>query len=107
MPSFADNLKTFAPIATIARLDLRDTRGELVGTIENRPGQQGSLALYNHLLERFGRIDASAAHAGLELYAEHTQDARANPGKHPNIDRLIAIVEGAEPLEAIPVPAVG
>jgi len=107
MPSFADNLKTFAPIATIARLELRGARGELLGTIDNRPGQQGSLALYNHLRERFGQIDAGAARAGLELYAEHTQDARANPGKHPNIDRLIAIVEGASPLEVIPVPAVG
>ncbi len=107
MPSFADNLKTFSPIATIARLELRDASGELVGAIENRPGQQGSLALYNHLRERFGRIDANAAREGLQLYAEHTLDARANPGKHPNIDRLIAIVDGAAPLEAIPVHAAG
>jgi hypothetical protein len=27
------------------------------------------------------------------LYAEHTDDARANPGKHPNIDRLLALIE--------------
>lgn len=33
-----------------------------------------------------------AAKKGLELYAEHTEDAQAHPGKHPNIDRLIALV---------------
>jgi hypothetical protein len=34
---------------------------------------------------------------GLELYAEHTLDAQANPGKHPNIDRLATLVaEGGQ-----------
>ena len=27
------------------------------------------------------------------MFAEHTEDARANPGKHANIDRLLALVE--------------
>ena len=35
---------------------------------------------------------------GLELYAEHTADALANPGKHPNIDRLIGLSERGESL---------
>jgi hypothetical protein len=30
---------------------------------------------------------------GLELFAEHVADAEANPGKHPNIDRLFAIAQ--------------
>jgi len=105
MPSFADNLESFSSVAALARLDLFDASGELVGRIENRPGQQGSLALYNHLRERHGRIDAAAAREGLALYAEHTQDARDNPGKHPNIDRLIAIAAGDYALEVSPVPA--
>ncbi|WP_423236267.1 DUF2322 family protein [Amphibiibacter pelophylacis] len=44
------------------------------------------------------RITPAAAQAGLALYAEHTEDARQNPGKHPNIDRLIALVERQETL---------
>jgi len=107
MPSFADNLKTFSSVAALARLDLFNGSGELVGTIENRPGQQGSLALYNHLRERHGRIDAAAAREGLALYAEHTQDARDNPGKHPHIDRLIAIAAGDGAIEVRLVPAAG
>jgi hypothetical protein len=34
----------------------------------------------------------------LELYAEHTADARANPGKHPNIDRLILVEATHKPM---------
>ena len=33
---------------------------------------------------------------GLEWYAEHVADARAFPGKHPNIDRLLAWAQGSE-----------
>ena len=40
----------------------------------------------------------SAATQGIELYAEHSEDARLNPGKHPNIDRLIGLVERGETL---------
>ena len=37
---------------------------------------------------------------GLEWYAEHTQDAIAFPGKHPNIDRLLAWSKGADSYQA-------
>ncbi len=30
---------------------------------------------------------------GLTLFAEHTNDAEKNPGKHPNIDRLFKVIE--------------
>jgi hypothetical protein len=48
-----------------------------------------------------------AARKGLELYAEHTVDARQNPGKHPNIDRLLALAEGGELLRVKHVFATG
>ena len=91
MPNFAENLKSLAPVASIQRLELFDASGNCVATIENKPGQQGSLAVYYHLYQRHGRIEAAAAREGLALYAEHTADAHAHPDKHPNIDRLIAI----------------
>ena len=68
--------------------------GKIVAAIENKAGSQGSLAVYNHLAQTYGSITAEAAKKGLELYAEHTEDARLHAGKHPNIDRLIAIAEG-------------
>ena len=74
------------------------TTDEVVATIENKPGQAGSLAVYNHLAQIHGAINAEAASQGLAIYAEHTVDARANPGKHPNIDRLIDLIEAGRTL---------
>jgi hypothetical protein len=88
---FADNLKSLAPVDTLDRIELHDTTGAIVARIENKPGQQGSLAVYQHLLASHGRIDVAAAREGLQLYAEHTDDARRNAGKHPNIDRLLTV----------------
>lgn len=91
---FADNLKHLPGVAHLAAIQLLDKDGALVGSIENKQGQAGSLAVYNHLGHLYGAIDAEAARKGLELYAEHAEDARKHPGKHPNIDRLIEIDAG-------------
>lgn len=98
MPAFADHLKTLPGIAHLAALVLCTPDGVEQARIENKPGSQGSLAVYAHLARSFGAIHAQAAEEGLVLYAEHTADARLNPGKHPNIDRLLAIVAGAPAL---------
>jgi hypothetical protein len=90
--TFAATLKQLPGIAHLAAIELLDDAGEVHITIENKPGQTGSLAVYNHLGQIFGAITPDAAKKGLDLYAEHTDDARQNPGKHPNIDRLIALV---------------
>lgn len=88
---FAENLKTLPGISHLGAIQLLDAEGQVVATIENQSGQSGSLAIYNHLGQIYGAITAEAAKKGLELYAEHTADARAHPGKHPNIDRLIGL----------------
>ena len=90
--TFADNLKQLPKVSHLAALQLFDGDG-IVATIENKPGQTGSLAVYNHLAQLYGAITPEAANKGLELYAEHSADARANPGKHPNIDRLLKLLE--------------
>jgi hypothetical protein len=101
--SFADTLKTLPSVSHLAALRLIDSAGAVVATLENKPGQAGSLAVYHALAQRHGgQITTAAAAEGLDLYGEHTADARANPGKHPNIDRLLAL--GA-PLRVELVPA--
>ena len=92
--SFADTLKTLPGVSHLSAIQLLDAAGEVVATIENKPGQAGSLAVYNHLAQLHGAINADAAKQGLDIYGEHTADAQANPGKHPNIDRLLAIADG-------------
>lgn len=96
--TFKDNLQLLPPIDGIARIDLQDAAGTVVASIANQPGQQGSLAVYAYLQQVFGALDAAAADHGLAVFAEHTADARNRPGAHPNVDRLIAIVEGGEKL---------
>uniref|UniRef100_A0A7S0G296 Uncharacterized protein n=1 Tax=Rhodosorus marinus TaxID=101924 RepID=A0A7S0G296_9RHOD len=67
-------------------------RGELDAVIRNISGQRGSIAVYNALFQKYKIIDKRAAQEGLELYAEKWNDAKENPGKHPNIDRLMLVV---------------
>lgn len=102
--TFKDNLQQLPPIDGVERVDLLDAAGNVVVSIENQPGKQGSLAVYRYLGEAFGTLDAKAAAHGLDIFAEHTADARARPGAHPNVDRLLAIVAG-EPALRIAVIA--
>jgi len=90
--AFAENLKQLPRVSHLAALQLLGADGAVVATIENKPGQTGSLAVYNHLAQLYGAITADAAKKGLELYAEHAIDAQTHPGKHPNIDRLASLV---------------
>lgn len=96
--SFKDNLKLLPAIAGLDRIELTDAAGGVVAVIENQPGKQGSLAVYAYLQQAFGGLDAAAASFGLEIFAEITEDAKARPGAHPNIDRLLEITSGAAPL---------
>jgi len=89
---FADNLKKLPKISHLAAINLLDDDGNVVVIIENKPGSQGSLSVYNHLAQTYGAITPEAAKKGLDMYAEHTDDARINPGKHPNIDRLLQLI---------------
>jgi hypothetical protein len=92
MGNFAENLAQLESIDAFSKLELFDAAGKSVAVIENKPGSQGSLKVYRHLAEKWGCINPDAAHEGLSIYAEHTGDARRNPGKHPNIDRLFEII---------------
>lgn len=104
--AFADTLKTLPGISHLAALQLIDVvSGDVIHTIENKPGQIGSLAVYNHLAQTFGTITPEAAARGLELYGEHTTDARANPGKHPNVDRLIALSVNGKSMRVMAIHA--
>ena len=96
--SFKDNLRQLPGIDGVERIELVNGEGSLVASIENQPGQQGSLAVYRYLKDIFGTLDAKAAEHGLAVFAEHTADARGRPGAHPNIDRLLAIAAGGSPL---------
>ena len=92
MTTFQENLAGLPGIDGIARIELNTKDGSLAAIIENKPGSQGSLRVYRYLADKYAAITPAAAQEGLQLYAEHTADARANPGKHPNIDRLLDLI---------------
>lgn len=92
MNKFSDILATLENADHVQCITLINQDGSPVGVIENKPGSQGSIKVYHHLYKKFGSLNADAAKHGLALYAEHTRDAQANPGKHPNIDRLFAVI---------------
>ncbi len=98
MSQFQANLKKLPGVSHLTAINLIDEVGNVVAAVENKPGSQGSLAVYNQLAQTWGAITPEAARKGLELYAEHTDDARTNPGKHPNIDRLFLLISDEKTL---------
>ena len=101
MKNFHDILKSLPNIDHVREIKLLDKNGYVSGSIMNKPGSQGSIKLYNHLFLVFGELNTNAAIEGLDLYCEHVEDAKHNPGKHPNIDRLLGIIKTKEKLKII------
>ena len=96
--TFKESLQQLPPVDGVQRIDLVDAKGNVVASIENQPGKQGSLAVYQYLKQSFEILDEKAAEHGLAVFAEHTADARNRPGAHPNVDRLLEIAAGGGPL---------
>ncbi len=92
MPLFAEILTQLPPIDHIEAIEIIAPSGA-VEQIENRPGRAGSVAVYNALLAEYGVLNRAAASKGIELFGEHSADARSHPGSHPNIDRLLQVIE--------------
>jgi hypothetical protein len=89
--TFSENLATLPTIDHLAALEIMEG-DTVIARIENKPGSAGSVRVYHALTQEFGELTVAAAQKGLQIYAEHTQDAQAFPGKHPNIDRLFALI---------------
>jgi len=104
--NFQDNLSAMPDISHLSGLDVLDAQGKVLHHIPAVQGKLGSLKLYNALAQEFdNRLDSAAAERGLSLFAEHTADARANPGKHPNIDLLFKVKTENLVLQLRPVEA--
>ena len=91
--NFKDILETLPSIEHLTGLDVLNDE-TVIHHIPAAPGKLGSLRLYNALAEKFnGKLDRTSAQQGIEWFEEHVEDAKQNPGKHPNIDLLFKVVE--------------
>lgn len=97
--SFKDNLAALPSIDGVVRIDLVDAERHTIATIPNEPGKQGSVAVYQYLNQCFGALTSDAAEHGLAIFGEHVADARARPGAHPNIDRLLDVIASDQVLK--------
>jgi hypothetical protein len=98
MQKFSDVLQTLDDASHVQRIELFNGDGSSAGVIENKPGSHGSVKVYYHLFRMYGEISLDAAVEGLSLFAEHTGDAENCPGKHPNVDRLLDLLEDEQAL---------
>lgn len=90
--TFSEILASLPAIDHLEAIELFEGK-KLFARIDNKPGSAGSVKVYNALFEEFGEINTDAANKGIELYAQHSEDAKNYPGKHPNIDRLFEVIE--------------
>ena len=90
--NFKEILETLPSIEHLTGLDVLNGEA-VIHHIPAAPGKLGSLRLYHALAEKFnGKLDRTSAQQGIEWFAEHVEDAKQNPGKHPNIDLLFKVV---------------
>lgn len=93
MTTFLENLAQLESADKHKRMRLFDDMGNATDDLLNQAGSSGSFQVYYHLAVKWGGIGVKAAEEGLDLFAEHTEDARQHPGKHPNIDRLMTVID--------------
>lgn len=91
--NFKEILDTLPTIDHLAGLNVKQG-SHFIHNIPAVAGKLGSLRLYNALAEKFnGKLDRTSAQQGIEWFAEHVEDAKRNPGKHPNIDLLFKVLD--------------
>lgn len=100
---FKTILEGLPSIEHLAGLDVLENK-QVIHHIPAIQGKLGSLRVYHALAQEFnGKLDRTCAEKGLALFAEHTLDAKTNPGKHPNIDLLLQVIEQGLECSLVPI----
>lgn len=78
----------------IVKIVIYRHNGETVGHIANTEGQKASFRIYLAIARRFVcQLNAQSARFGLGLYGDYVAEERRTPNRHPNIRRLLDIIE--------------
>lgn len=101
---FQDYLEQMPSIHHLQGLEVRDEQGKVIHVIPAIEGKLGSLKLYHALAKKFsGSLNKEAAQQGLIWFAEHVEDAKKFPSKHPNIDLLLAVEQNDLVYQLVPI----
>lgn len=88
-----ENVVALPPIDSVAAVTVALPDGAS-WRIPNAPGKAASARIYAHLAAKHGgALTAAAAQEGLQLYGEYVQEAKQEPGSHPNIDLLFRVID--------------
>ncbi len=98
---FKENLETLKSAEDIEKITLYEDDLQ-IGEIPNVEGKKGSLKVYANIFDfKNGEIGKNKIEQGLILFAEHTKDAKDNPGKHPSIDILLNAEKNNKKIRAV------
>ncbi|OOF71395.1 DUF2322 family protein [Rodentibacter caecimuris] len=101
--NFNQILTTLPSIEHLHGLNICEEQ-QIIHFIPAITGKLGSLKIYYALSIEFnGKLDRTSSQKGLKLFAEHVTDAKLHPGKHPNIDLLLKVVEENLVYQLIPL----
>lgn len=94
-----ENVAKLPPISGIRRVTVPALDNYAIDNVE---GKKASVAIFHHLAQEFGgKLTPAAAQLGLELYGEYVEEAKQQPGSHPNIDLLLRVVEQGLTLDVV------
>ena len=70
--------------------------------LENVQGKQASVRIYHALSQmNDGTVQAQQAKEGLRLYGAYTDDEKREPNSHPNIRKLLELVENNSQMRVV------
>ena len=75
MKNYKKFLNSLNDVSHIKKIKLYNQEYNLVGTILQQKGSQGSIRIYSYLFETFGEINPDAAAEGLDIYSEYTDQS--------------------------------
>ena len=80
----------------------KENDATVIERLENIPGKHASVRIY-HALSRLnqGKIGAQEAKEGIRLYGDYIDDEKREPNSHPNIRKLIEIVENSGHMQVV------
>lgn len=101
---FQDYLAQMPSVHHLQGLEVQDEQGKVIHVIPAIEGKLGSLKLYYALTKQFsGCLNKESAQQGLIWFAEHVEDAKKFPNKHPNIDLLLCVEKNDLVYQLVPV----